>query len=125
MYSTVINEDQNKLNQMSSSEEEKKSVDIQLKFIIDLYNESYNAVRFLNELVNLVPNSISIVRVKRNGNEITLTGIAESEHDITRLLDDITKSPYFNQPTLSSINTDNKSSEGSRKFELMFEQKGS
>ena len=121
--STAIAEEQSALNEMSSKEDERKSIDVQLKFIIDLYNESYNAVRFLNELVLMVPNSILLTKVKRNGNQITLTGMAKSEKDVTQLLDYISQSPNFKQPTLSSINLENTSSDNSRNFKLTFEQK--
>lgn len=124
MLSAAISEEQSALNEMSSREDEKKSVDVQLEFIINLYNESYSAVRFLNELVTLVPNTILLQKIKRNGNQITLTGLAVAESDITQLLDEVSKSPDFNQPTLSSINLE-KNTGDSRGFKLMFEQKGS
>jgi type IV pilus assembly protein PilN len=124
ILSTEINDEQNALNEMSSKEDEKKSIDVQLKFIINLYSESYNAIRFLNELVLMVPNSILLTQIRRNGNQITLTGLAKSENDVTQLLDYISRSPNFNQPTLSAINLENTSSDNSlRNFKLTFEQK--
>jgi type IV pilus assembly protein PilN len=119
-----INEQQNALNEMNSKEQEKVAIDVQLQFISDLYNESYHAVRVLNELVTLVPNSISIKQIKRNGNEITLTGMANSENDVSSFMSVLAKSPYFNQPVLSSISLQKNFQENATQFKLMFLQKG-
>lgn len=124
MISTAISEEQLLLNEMSAKANEAMATETQLKFIMDLYNENYRAVRLLNEMVMLVPDTISVQEIKRNGNEITLTGIAKSEDDVTQLMKEITNSPYFNQPTLLSINVGKGSNENARNFNLMFEQKG-
>jgi len=124
MLSVAINEEQATLNKEGSDAEEAIATETQLKFIIHLYQENYRAVRLLNELVSLVPRTISVAMIKRNGNEVTLSGLAKSEDDVTQLMNDITKSPYFNQPLLLSINAGKNSAENSRNFNIMFEQKG-
>jgi len=124
MLSAAINEEQSKLNEMSNAESEAGSTEVQLKFIIDLYNENYRAVRLLNDLVSLVSTTISITELKRSGSQITLSGMAKSEDDVTELMKNIAKSPYFNQPALLSINSGKNSDENAKNFSLMFEQKG-
>jgi len=121
----AINKEQAVLNDMSSKEDEKATVDAQLQFIINLYSNSFRAVRLLNELVTLVPSSVSLNRIVRNGDTISLAGIANSENDITLFMQDIGRSPYFNQPVLSEIYQDkNSRTENTRYFQLNFKQKG-
>lgn len=121
----AISQEQSILNEMSSKEEETQSIDIQLKFIINLYNESYHAVRVLKELVSLVPSDIFIAQIKRNGDTVTLSGMANSENDVTQLMHSISESPYFDQPALISIALAKASnSVNSRRFIIKFDQKG-
>ena len=120
----AIGKEQASLTQMSSEESEKEAITLQLHTIVDLYNESYQAVRLLNELTKLVPTTISLTKIKRNGNEITLMGVALSEDDVTHFMRDIAASPYFKQPVLSSINTEKNTSGNQRNFQLEVEQKG-
>jgi len=122
MLSTAINEEQNVLNQMGSKATDTITIETQLKFIIRLYNGNYSAVRLLNEMVSLVSPDILMGEMKRNGNEVTLSGVAKSEDDVTRLMNDIAKSPWFNQPVLLSINAD-KQNENAKVFDIMFEER--
>ncbi|VVC77064.1 hypothetical protein AQUSIP_23910 [Aquicella siphonis] len=122
---SAISQEQSVLNEMSSKEGEKQATDIQLRFIIDRYNESYHAVRVLNELVSLVPPDIFISQIKRNGNAITLSGLANNEDEVTHLIQSIAESPYFNQPVLVSIAlAKNPKTANRRRFILKFDQKG-
>ena len=124
ILSSAISDEQTTLNEMSAKAQDAMAVETQLKFIIDLYNENYSAVRLLNEMITLIPETISVQELKRNGNEILVSGIAKSEDAVTQLMKDISKSPYFNQPTLLSINVGKGTDENARNFNLTFEQKG-
>lgn len=121
----AISKEQTILNQMSSEEAAQQDADTQLRFLMNLYKESYDAVRVLNDLVSLVPPSIFVTQIRRNGDEITLTGIADEEDDISDLMHGIAHSAYFNQPVLVSIALESdKQLVNMRRFKLKFEQKG-
>lgn len=122
ILAAAISAEQEILNQMGSKATDAIATETQLKFIIDLYKENYSSVRLLNQMISLVPSSISVSELKRNGLEVAITGIAKSDDDITRLMNDITKSPYYTQPELSSINTI-KGSDEAKNFTITFEQK--
>lgn len=123
MLSAAVNEEQGTLNIMGSKAAEAMATETQLNFIKGLYEESYSAVRLLNELVSLVSATISVEEIKRSGNEVYLIGTAKSEDDIDQLITNITRSHYFTQPALlfSNVGTNG---EGSRNFNIKFEQKG-
>lgn len=124
MLSAAINAEQNILNQMGSKANDAIATETQLNFIINLYKENNFAVRILNELVSLVPSTVSVNEIKRNNNQIILSGMATSEDEVSRLINDIGKSPYFEQPELLSMNAVKNADNDSRNFSIMFDQKG-
>lgn len=119
-----ISQGQATLNEMSSQVAESRSVILQLHTIIDLYNESFRSVRFLSELTGLVPSNISLYKIKHDGDDITLTGVAVSEAAVTEFMQQIGKSPYFNQPVLSSISMDSDKMGAQKNFQIKLVQKG-
>lgn len=118
-----ISQGQTMLNEMSSQEAESRAVILQLHTIIDLYNESFQTVRFLSELTSLVPSNISLYKIKHVGDDITLIGVAVSEEAVTNFMKQIGKSPYFNQPVLSSISMDSDKQGAQKNFQLNIVQK--
>jgi type IV pilus assembly protein PilN len=60
-------------------------------------------VRLFDELTKIVPNSINLTLIKREGNKITLHGKEESNTDISQLMRQIEKSHLFSQPQLQEI----------------------
>lgn len=123
LLQTGISQEQASLNDMSSKEDEKNIIDNQLHFITKLYSKSYLGVGLLNELVTLVPPSISLSKIDRNGESITLAGTANTDDDVTRFMQEIAKSSYFRQPILTMLNQQ-KLKEGNMKyFELSVIQK--
>jgi type IV pilus assembly protein PilN len=123
LLQTGISQEQASLNDMSSKEDEKNIIDNQLHFIMNLYASSYSGVRLLNELVSLVPPSISLSSIERNGKSITLAGTANTDDDVTLFLQAIAKSSYFRQPVLTMLNQE-RLKEGNKKyFELNVIQK--
>lgn len=119
-----ISQGQATLNEMSSQVTDSRAVILQLHTIIDLYNESFHTVRFLSELTGLVPSNISLYKIKHDGDDITLTGVAASEAAVTEFMQQIGKSPYFNQPVLSSISMDSDKMGAQKNFQLKLVQKG-
>jgi type IV pilus assembly protein PilN len=110
-----INKEQASLNDMSSKENEKATIENQLQFIINLYKKSYIGVQLFNQLVKLVPNSISLSKIERNGNSVTLAGTANTDDELTQFMQEMTKSSYFNEPVLTLMN-EQKSKEGNKKY---------
>jgi type IV pilus assembly protein PilN len=106
LQSEITNE-QTALNQINNQEDEMRSIEANLRLIISLYAKSFRAIKLLNELVTIIPPNISIVKVARTDNMITLSGIAQSDSEVTLFMQDIAKSPIFNQPVLTEISGEN------------------
>jgi len=118
-----INQEQIALNDMSNQEQERNTVKSQLYFIKNLIIKNYRTVGLLNELIKVVPTNITINRIIRSGSSIAISGIANSDEDITLFIQALAKSSYFKQPTLTLINQ--KSTSGNKEFEIGVEQRDS
>ncbi len=118
-----ISEQQTASSATTLQGKEKNDIEAQLNFIISLRKKNYDAVRLLNELITLVPNTVLINKIIRNGSMITLGGLAQSDSQVTVFLQNISKSSIFNQPTLTKIKEG--AAEGEKtEFLLNAEQKG-
>lgn len=93
-----------------------------IAFLVNLQNESFKAVKLLNELVKIMPTTISLEILKREKNTITLIGIAQSNLDITLLMKRLANSTIFTQPVLKEISAKKDDPLAARMFQLQVEQ---
>jgi type IV pilus assembly protein PilN len=119
-----ISQRQVKIDEIRKKKEEQDAIEVELQFLMGLRSKSYRAVSLLNELLKIVPDTITLSKMNRDGNSITLEGAAQSELAITGFLKSISQSPIFNQPVLAGINSATNSTEGTaRFFQIKVEQK--
>lgn len=119
---TELNNEQKIVSASSEQEAKKNYLENELNFIINIYKKNYAAISLFNELLTLVPNSITLNKIARTGDKITLAGIAQTDDDVTSFINHLEKLGIFNQPTLSEI-TSEKGSER-RSFSMDVTQKG-
>jgi type IV pilus assembly protein PilN len=96
-------QEQQILDQLNQQKNKLAEIKKQLDFIYKLRDESYQSVRFLSELIKVVPAGISLQKLTRKGNTIILIGKADSDLEITLFMKSIEKSALFNQPILTEI----------------------
>jgi Tfp pilus assembly protein PilN len=123
LWQEAINEAQVSLNLMNAQELETNSLILQLKLLSELKSESYAAVTFLQELPTLIPPSVSLTKIKYDAYEARLYGITFSEAEITKMQNNISKSPYFNTPELTSIDNDKDNKTNLKLFQVHLVQK--
>jgi Tfp pilus assembly protein PilN len=107
---------------MNKQKTELDEVDSQLHFIFDLRESSYRAVRLLNELAIANPESVTLFKLVRNGDDITVFGKAKSNLQITMFMDNLEKAKIFTQPDLTEITGKEGEVGDERKFELKMQQ---
>jgi len=118
-----INNEQLALNTFTTKADEMHAAQANLRSIISLYSQSFHAIRFLNELISIIPSTVMVEKVVRNGDTITLSGVAQSDSDVTLFLQDIATSPIFNQPVLTEISGQKDITSTKRLFQLSVVQK--
>jgi type IV pilus assembly protein PilN len=75
----------------------------EMHFIINLRDQNFQAVRLLDALAILTSSTISLTKVAREGNAVTVDGVALSDIEITLFMKNLAKSTIFEQPVLTGI----------------------
>lgn len=124
MLQTSLDEESGLLMTLNKQKKELMDVDSQLHFIYNLRDESYRAVRLLTELAIVNPEAVTLFKIIRAGNSITIFGRAKSNLQITLYMESIEKSKYFAQPVLTEISGKENAAGEDRTFQLKIEQQG-
>ena len=118
-----IAEKQTEINELRKNKEQQALIQTKLQFLMGLREKSYRAVRLLNEMLRIVPDSITLSKLARDENAITIEGRAQSELAITAFLKSISEVSIFNQPVLTGINSQqNNTDSAERFFQIKVEQ---
>lgn len=121
---SALDQEAGELMTLNKQKREMIDVDDQLHFIFNLRDSSYRAVRLLNELAIVNPEAVTLYKIIRLGNAITVFGKAKSNLQITLFMESIEKSKYFAQPVLTEISGKESKTGEERTFQLKIEQQG-
>lgn len=94
---------QNNLTDLKQKKEDQMKLIENLHFLINLRKKSYAAVKLLDTLAKTTPSSILLDKVERINDDITITGTAQADPEVTVFMKNIAAVKGFNQPVLSSI----------------------
>ncbi len=85
-----------------------------MKVIQDLQGNRPTIVYVFDEMVRTLPDGVHYTSVKRTGDLYTITGVAESNNRISRLMRNLGDSVWFGEPTLVSVTAVDGSSQANR-----------
>ena len=114
--------EQSELNRINDIDKQQIEIKKQLNFIFGLRNSNYQVVRLFNELLAVVPDSVSLNKIVRQNNSIVILGKAASNLQITLFMKNIEKSDFFKQPVLTEITGKENMAGNERYFQLKVEQ---
>ena len=78
--------------------------------VIEQLQQSRSAtVHFFDEIINTLPDGVYLTSIKQQGQNVTLDGVAESNGRISSYMKNLDASPWFKDPKLVVIKTDDKS----------------
>jgi type IV pilus assembly protein PilN len=120
---TALDEEQAKLRVYEKKLKLKMQVEEKLNFIVALRSSSYRAVRLLDELTRVVPEAVTLSKIVREGDSITIFGKAESNLQVTQFMKKIAESRVFQQPILTEISAKENVNGDERIFALKVEQR--
>lgn len=119
-----IGQKQLEINGLRAKKEELNVIQNKLQFIMGLRVKSYRAVRLLNEIIKVVPDTITLSKLERVDDAILIEGKAQSDLAITAFLKALSVSSIFDHPILTGISAGPTVQQGSEKyFKLEMEQK--
>lgn len=111
----------NKTNEIQELIDEKQKIMIQLTRLNEFHNNKYSALNLFVELISRMPNEIYFTHLKREENEIIVSGKAQSNTNVSDFMKNIEGSSSFAQPVLREIKTGTKNYDND--FILQFQQK--
>lgn len=75
-------------------------------------------VRYFDELARAIPDGVFLLELKRTGDKIELSGIAESNNRVSSLMRNLDESDWFHAPNLTSVSAAPEEGEAANKFSM-------
>lgn len=60
-------------------------------------------VRYFDEMARAIPDGVFLLELKREGERISMTGVAESNNRVSSLMRNLDESDWFTSPNLTSV----------------------
>lgn len=113
-----IKEMDQKIKEIEDLEKVKSNLLARMRVIEDLQANRTATVHFFDEIVNTLPEGVNLTSLKQDGGNVTIDGIADSNGRISTYMKNLDASPWFADPRLIVITTNDKNSANKSKFTL-------
>ena len=107
-----------KIKEIEDLERTKQNLLSRMRVIEELQSSRSATVHFFDELVNTVPDGITLNTIKQTGDSVTINGVAESNGRISSYIKSFENSPWFAEPKLVIIKTSEKNQQREGEFTL-------
>ena len=112
-----------KIKEIEELEKEKERLLSRMRAIEQLQGNRPLIVRFFDELVNSLPEGVSVITINQKAKAITITGVAQSNARVSSFMRNLESSEWLQNPQLDIIQTqDLKDGVNLSNFTLRFEQ---
>ncbi|MBZ2189296.1 PilN domain-containing protein [Alcanivorax sp. JB21] len=98
-----ISELDQRISEIQELEQRRSELVERMRVIQELQGNRPTIVYVFDELVRKLPDGVYFTEVRRVGALYTITGVAESNNRISRLMRNLGDSPWFTDPTLISV----------------------
>ena len=103
-----------RISEIQELEQRRGELVERMRVIQELQGNRPTIVYVFDELVRKLPDGVYFTEVRRVGNLFTITGVAESNNRISRLMRNLGDSPWFTDPTLLTVTAVEGSSQANR-----------
>lgn len=107
-----------KIKEIEDLERTKQNLLARMRVIEELQGSRSATVHFFDELVNTIPDGITLISIKQVGDNVTIEGVAESNGRISSYIKSFENSPWFAEPRLVVIKTSEKNKQREGAFTL-------
>jgi type IV pilus assembly protein PilN len=115
-------ETQTILADLQKQQQQENALLDEMHFIMNLRDQNFKAVRLLDALAILTSPTISLTKIIREDDAITIEGMAQSDIEITLFMKKLADSFVFSQPVLVGISSKNVGEIMQRFFQLKLVQ---
>lgn len=103
-----IAEADQKIKEIEELDKVKRNLLARMRVIEELQASRSASVHFFDEVVNTLPEGISLTSIKQAGGRVLFEGVAESNGRISTYMKNLEASEWFDDPQLIVIRTDDK-----------------
>lgn len=103
-----IAETEKKIKEIQDLEKTRSSLLARMRVIEQLQASRAATVHFFDEIVNTLPEGITLTAIKQRGGNVSLEGIAESNGRVSTYMKNLEASQWFAEPKLIVISTNQK-----------------
>ena len=111
-----------RIEEVKKLEEEKEKLLDRIRAIESLQKNRPLVVRLFDDLVNSVPEGVSLTRLKQTGSNIQIDGVAQSNARVSSFMRNISTSKWIDNPRLDVIEMTEEDDIEIGKFTLSFSQ---
>lgn len=111
-----------KIKEIQDLEAEKKRLLDRMRAIEQLQTNRPLIVRFFDELVNSLPEGVTIQGINQQGNNVTINGVAQSNARVSSLMRNLESSEWLQNPKLDIIQATGEGGVRVSRFTLRFTQ---
>lgn len=107
-----------KIKEIQELEKVKNNLLARMRVIEELQASRSATVHFFDELVNTLPDGVTLTSIKQSGARVTVEGAAESNGRVSTYMKNLEASAWFNDPKLVVIKTSDTGSQRRSDFTL-------
>lgn len=111
-----------KIKEIQELEKEKQRLLDRMRAIEELQRNRPLIVRFFDELINSLPEGVSVTQVTQSGKQITINGEAESNARVSSFMRNLESSAWLTNPDLDVIQARTAAGTRISQFTLRFQQ---
>ena len=111
-----------KIREIKKLEELREKLTVRMDLIRSLQTSRPESVHLMDENVFIMPEGVRDVSLTQTGSRVELKGVAQSNAQISALMNNIEKSVWLRHPALQQINRDRKNKKGLSEFSLVYQQ---
>ena len=113
-----IAETEKKIKEIQDLEKTKSSLLARMRVIEQLQANRSATLHFFDEIINTLPDGVTLTSIKQVGDNVNIEGIADSNGRVSTYMKNFEASQWFTNPKLIVISTDNKDKQRKSTFTL-------
>ena len=111
-----------KIKEIKKLDDLREKLTVRMDLIRSLQTSRPESVHLMDENVFIMPDGVRTVSLAQAGPRVEVKGVAQSNAQISALMNNIDKSVWLRQPLLQLINRDRKRKQGLSEFSLVYQQ---
>lgn len=120
---THVDNLEQKIEKIKLLEKEKEKLKARIQAIEQLQGNRPLVVRLFDELVDNLPEGVSIINMKQSGTEITISGVAESNARVSSFMRNLDASEWLQKAQLNVIEAKDEDNQRVSNFTINFQQR--